>query len=87
MAAQTVNACSFVSYNVKGYSPDKIPYLNSLFNQCDFLLIQEHWLYQAHIGQICRDLPNSMVHGCSGMDDSQIRSGRPYGGCAIISSG
>ncbi len=48
------------------------------------MFIQEHWLLndQSHI--ITDNLSNVNMVFVSGMSDTDIRAGRPYGGCAIV---
>ena len=37
-----LNLCS---YNSNGSSTDRLLYIQDIFNDCDILLIQEHWLF------------------------------------------
>jgi len=50
----------------------------------DFLLIQEHWLYNSQLHVFNDNITNIHSFGISGMDESKLHSGRPYGGCAIL---
>ena len=49
----------------------------------DICLIQEHWLLQNQLNLLSID-PNFLSVGVSGMDNSKLLIGRPYGGCAIL---
>ena len=74
---------SFITYNLHGYNPRKRSYLAYLVNMYDIVCVQEHWLYKESVGRFLTDL------GCCGhcvcaVDSSVLRTGRPYGGVAII---
>jgi hypothetical protein len=66
-----------MSYNCRGWNSGVIT-LNSLINVC---FVQEHWLISNHLHKINKI---SSAVGVSGMDDSVLISGRPYGGCSIL---
>ena len=36
-----------ISYNCKGFCINKVPFINSLLDDCDILLLQETWLYSS----------------------------------------
>ena len=52
-------------------------------HSCDIVLIQEHWLLPEHIGalNISQDFLSA---GVSGMDNTELIFGRPYGGCGFL---
>ncbi|ELT93660.1 hypothetical protein CAPTEDRAFT_198804 [Capitella teleta] len=68
----------------QGPADDQIAYMHRLMKGCDILFIQEHWLYQDDLDGLCLN-PDFLVFGTSAVDPSEIRMGRPYGGCAMIS--
>jgi Endonuclease/Exonuclease/phosphatase family len=72
------------SYNCHGYNDTKTPYMRHLLEQCDFLFMQEHWLSDSQL-HVFNNLCNTHVsHGSCGFDNTDVLSGRPYGGCAIF---
>ncbi len=81
LATFTLKLCS---YNSQGLAPDRQVYIDDLMKLCDVLLIQEHWLYQDQVNCFHNFVDNIHVHAVSGMDQSRIHTGRPYGGCAIL---
>ena len=80
-----LNIKSFNCKNFKGTLRED--FIKDIFQQCDFMCIQEHWLYEhefyrfdaLHIGDY-----TVMYHGTSAMDPSILRSGRPHGGTVIL---
>ena len=61
-------------------------YCRELLDDSDFLLIQEHWLYEENFhkfDEINKNI-NICKNGKSAMNSSVIRSGRPHGGCMIL---
>ena len=52
--------------------------------KCDVLFIQEHWLSSSQSSQTDHIHSNILCHAVSGFDNSEVLSGRPYGGCAIL---
>ena len=75
------------TYNCKHFKGDiKKNMCRDLLNQSDFLLLQEHWLYEANFNkfdEIYSDI-DLIFEGKSAMDPNILRVGRPFGGCAII---
>ena len=71
------------SYNCRGFNNTKSSYINNLMQKCNFLFIQEHWLSNAQFDSLCVG-NNTLVHGVSGFDNSQVLRGRPFGGAAIL---
>ena len=58
--------------------------LNSFIDSCDICFIQEHWLSNALLHKIGEISQDSVCTSVSGMVDSSILSGRPFGGCSIL---
>ena len=61
-------------------------YCKDLLNEVDFLLLQEHWLYEQNFHKF-KEIDKSInicIEGKSTMNPEVIRSGRPFGGCAIL---
>ena len=75
---------SCISYNCKGFKPRNINYIDKLYNQCDILFLQEHWLHSFEFDNIYRDLQDCQFLAKSSMRNDVILSGRPYGGVAIV---
>ena len=72
------------SYNIHGINSFKWQHLRKVVDIHDFILIQEHWLYNSQIHVFEDNVDGIHARGISGMDDDQITYGRPYGGCAIL---
>ena len=51
---------------------------------CDFLLLQEHWLYKSEFPKLLFLGSSTDMTAVSAMDESIHRVGRPFGGCAIV---
>ena len=76
---------SNVTYNCHGFKFTKTLYINNILTNCDVLFIQDHWLSSSQLSQIDHiNYPNFLCHAVSGFDNSEVLSGRPYGGCAIL---
>ena len=58
-------------------------------DEFDFLLLQEHWLYEENFHKFDKISREYTIckHGKSSMDPSVIRVGRPYGGSVILWKG
>ena len=71
-----------VTYNCRGWNSGS-NYVKSLLHSIYIRLIQEHWL-------LCENLQSLVISsdflsvGVSGMDSSQLVTGRPCGGCSIL---
>ena len=52
--------------------------------QCHVMFLQEHWYMQKDLPQLCKNMSDVNIIGCSGMDETVLLMGRPYGGCAIL---
>ena len=73
---------NLVSYNCRGWNSGQVA-VHDLLLSNDICLIQEHWLLQDQLNLLSID-PNFLFVGVSGMDNSKLLIGRPYGGCAIL---
>ena len=71
-----------VSYNCRGWKSGS-HFVNHLLSQCDLCFIQEHWLLNDHLTNLIID-DNFSFTATSGINDSELILGRPYGGCAIL---
>ena len=72
------------SYNSHGSGSGRLEYINKLCNDHDIVLIQEHWLVTQQFHIYNNRLSNFNSHCISGITDSKILHGRPYGGCAVL---
>ena len=75
------------TYNCKNFNGSlTYKYCKELMDKCDFLLLQEHWLYEQNFHKF-EEINKSIrigIEGSSAMNPEVIRSGRPHGGCAIL---
>ena len=78
------NHVSIVTYTARGFQSESI-YIQELliYNDCDILCLQEHWLLNENLNDlnICDDF---IVVGVSGMDSQTFVCGCPFGFCAIF---
>ena len=72
------------SFNSHGMGVGRIEYINELFSTVDILCVQEHWLFNDQIISFGNKIINAYIFGVSGMDESTLLTGRPFGGCAIL---
>ena len=79
MTPVSMKTVQIASYNCTGWKSAA----NNLLNQCDICMLQEHWLLeeQLHLININDDFLST---GVRGMVSSDLITGRPYGGCAIL---
>lgn len=80
----TNNIMNICSYNSQGSGPGRMEYIAQLFNRSDFVLIQEHWLYNEQSILFEKNINNVSCCFKSGMNSSELRCGRPFGGVAIL---
>ena len=78
------NLLQIVSYNCRGFNVSKKPYIKSLLSNTAIAFLQELWLSDDQLGLLADIDTNYSYAGVSGFDCSDILSGRPYGGCAIL---
>jgi exonuclease III len=72
------------SFNCRGYNDGKRNYTQSLLAQVSVLFIQETWLSDSQTTELGRIDDKFVCTGRSGFDDSDVLTGRPYGGVAIL---
>lgn len=72
------------SYNSHGMGTGRIEYIRFLLNECDVLLVQEHWLLKEQFASFESNFSNAHLYAVSGMKSDVLVSGRPFGGCAIL---
>ena len=75
------------SYNCKHFDRTlcKLDFMKNVFNRCNFLCIQEHWLFDTQYHRfewLCED--GVAYTSTSAMNPDVARVGRPHGGTAII---
>ena len=56
-----------ISYNCKGLTEVKYPYINQLLQQSDILMLQEHWLFSNGITKMQSEFKSHNVFGKCGM--------------------
>ena len=78
------NKLKLASWNMRGHREDRLLYLRTLMSQCDLLFLQEHWCLDQEIQFLTRYVDDANVIGISSIDESQLLSGRPFGGCALV---
>lgn len=79
-------AIKFASYNMYGFS-NGYSMLSHLCQQCDVILIQEHWLQTSELQKLGSVDYNFAYLAVSSMDDKISRGimyGRPFGGTGIL---
>ena len=72
-----------MSFNCRGWNSALIT-LKSLVDSFDVCFVQEHWLTSGHLYKLNDMSSDFLSVGVSGMDDTVLLSGRPYGGCSIL---
>ena len=85
-----MDSLKIATFNCKHFDGSfKESFCKELLDVNDFLLIQEHWLYQDNFHKFDKISKDYLIckHGASSMDPTVIRSGRPYGGCIILWKG
>ena len=84
MASYMNPMLSIASFNCRGYNLSKQQYISSLLDKFNFLFLQEHWLSDAQLNVLGNIHANIFYSGISGFGNSEVLTGRPYGGCAIL---
>ena len=78
--ATTLNVCSFNCKSIK----TSVTELNDLCTNHDFVLLRETWLSRPELPMLSQINSSFTGYGIYSMDEeSQILSGRPFGGIAI----
>ena len=75
---------SIASYNSRGFNLSKQQYTKELLSKCSVLFLQEHWLADSQLPILGSINDDFLFTGVSGFGNTNILSGRPYGGCAIL---
>ena len=73
-----------ISYNSRGFAPDRQAYMKTLLSKCTILCIQEHWLSDSQLPLLSHLSLNFSYAGVAGFGNDDVLSGRPYGGCAVL---
>ena len=81
-----INSLKLVSYNSTGLGESRMSYIREMLDQenIDILLLQETWLLSNNVQKLGTIHPDYLYHGISGIDESELLRGRPYGGTAIL---
>ena len=69
------------TYNSQGSGTGRLDYI---MVSHDTIFVQEHWLFNRQSHLFRNALYNVNFHLVSAMDDNQLYTGRPFGGCAVI---
>jgi hypothetical protein len=75
---------STYSYNCRGFNFAKVGYINQLMRKCDVLFVQEHWQSAAELKQSACLNPEFLCHVTCGFGNTEVLTGRQFGGCAIF---
>ena len=79
-----ISQLSCISYNCNHASDAKLPLLKELFEESDFLLLQEHGLLKCQFDWFDNIYDRMGKYGVSAMDENQLLRGRPHGGVVIL---
>lgn len=80
---KTLTVATFNCKHFRDYGP-KFDFINELSASCDIIMLQEHCLYQSEFYKLAKIGNGSDVEAVSAMDENVYRTGRPFGGCAIV---
>ena len=72
------------SFNCRGFNDIKRNYIKSVLSKVSVLFLQEVWLSDDQMQELGSIDENFLFAGCSGFDNSDVLTGRPYGGVAIL---
>ncbi len=73
MEEMNIHSCklSIITYNCEHADDTRLPFIKQLFNQCDFLLLQEHGLYRSQFGWFDKiGISGVGKHGESAMNEN-----------------
>ena len=73
-----------MSYNCRGLNPAKICYVKELLDQCDSLLVQEHWQLDNGIFRLQSTFSDNYVFATCAVVQDELLLGFSYDGCAIL---
>ncbi len=82
-----LNKLTCITCNCEYADHSRIDLIKSLYQQCDFLLLQEHGLYRSQFDWFNSLGDNVGKHGVNAMNGRVLLKGRPRGGAAIIWKG
>ena len=77
------NTVSITSYNCEYANDIRLPFLQLLAKDSDFLLLQEHGLHKSRFEWFDK-IGDVSYHGVSAMDEKTLLRGRPHGGAVIL---
>ena len=77
------NTISITSYNCEYANDIRLPFLQLLAKDSDFLLLQEHGLHKSRFEWFDK-IGDVSYHGVSAMDEKILLRGRPHGGAVIL---
>ena len=77
------NTISITSYNCEYANDIRLPFLQHLVKDSDFLLLQEHGLHKSRFEWL-DNIGDVSYHGVSAMDEKILLRGRPHGGAVIL---
>ena len=75
---------SVITFNCKGFKMRNYEFLKYIYNECNILFLQEHWLFSFQFTDFSKLFPDSSYFAHSSMSDDDMSCGRGYGGTAII---
>ena len=75
---------SIVSYDCRGCNAIKSNCIKTLLAKVTCLFLQELWLSDNQLHCLDDIDNNHLSTGVSGFENTEVLSGRPYGGCAIL---
>ncbi len=75
-----------LSYNSTGCNESKLLHINKVAQNCDFILIQKHWLLDKQQHKLRNGVKGFTGFLISGIDESEyiLTGGRANGGYAIL---
>ncbi len=79
-----LNKLTCITYNCEYADHSRIDLIKSLYQQCDFLLLQEHRLYRSQFDWFNSLSDNVGKHGVISVNERVLLKGRHRGGAAII---
>ena len=72
------------SFNCRGYNIIKRKYIRSVLSKVSVLFLQEVWLSDGQMQELANIDDHFLFTVRSGFDNSEVLTGRPYGGVAIL---
>jgi hypothetical protein len=81
MADNKLRSLIISSYICRGFNSITSRYIENLLSTCHIIFIQEHWLGDAQLGTLANISAGVTV---AGFDNSDVLTGCPNGGCAIL---